>query len=144
MRSILVIMKQKTRVLLIDALGFLCIIIAPFLGWIPGPGGIPLLIIGLGLLSQNHDWAERLLSSVKERVGRASSSVSEASPAVRWAIDLGSLVLISIAVIIITNVTRDLFQTAAISLIAAGVVLLLTNQNRYQKIWHKLRRKHKL
>jgi hypothetical protein len=134
-------MKQKTRVILIDCLGFTCIIIAPFLGWIPGPGGIPLLILGLGLLSQNHAWAERLLASVKERAGRATSKVAEASPAVRWAIDAGSLVLISIAVIIITNVTRSVFKTAAISLIAAGVVLLLTNQNRYKKLYRRFKHK---
>lgn len=136
-------MKDKTRRLLIDIAGFSCIIIAPFLGWIPGPGGIPLLIIGLSLLANNHEWAERLLERVKKKTSSAAAKVSEASPAVKWAIDIGSIILIAAAVTIITQVTGSLLKTASISFIIAGIILLATNQNRYQKIWSKFRAKHK-
>lgn len=136
-------MKKKTRALLIDILGFTCIIIAPFLGWIPGPGGIPLLIIGLSLLANNHEWAEKLLQKVKDRTSSAAAKVTEASPAVQWAIDIGSVILIAAAVIVITQATKSLLTTAAISFIIAGVILLATNQNRYLKLWNKLRSKHK-
>ncbi len=136
-------MKKKTRALLIDILGFSCIIIAPFLGWIPGPGGIPLLIIGLSLLANNHEWAEKLLQKVKDRTSSAASKVTEASPAVQWAIDIGSVILIAVAVTVITQATKSLITTAAISFIIAGVVLLATNQNRYLRLWNKFRSKHK-
>ncbi len=136
-------MKQKTKVLLVDILGFACIIIAPFLGWIPGPGGIPLLILGLSLLANNHEWAEKLLVKVKDQANKASKQVSEASPATKWAIDIMSIVFIAVAVVLLTQFTRSLAVTTAISFIIAGIILLATNQNRYLRAWNKFRRKHK-
>lgn len=136
-------MKQKTKALLVDILGFGCIIASPLLGWLPGPGGIPLLIIGLSLLANNHEWAEKLLAKVKEHAGNATKKVSQSSPVVRLAIDILSVVLIAIAVLIMVYVTRDLFKAAAISLIIVAVVLTFTNQNRYKRAWNKFTRKHK-
>jgi hypothetical protein len=59
-------MMEKIRRLLTDILGVLLIMAAPLLGWLPGPGGLPLLIAGLTLLSINHEWAKRILEKLKE------------------------------------------------------------------------------
>ena len=50
----------------VDVLGILLIIAAGLFGWLPGPGGIPLLLAGLSLLATNHEWARKLLHSLKE------------------------------------------------------------------------------
>lgn len=136
-------MKQKTKAIVIDILGFSLVIISPFLGWIPGPGGIPVLILGLSLLANNHEWAERILDRVKEHANKTAEKVGNASPAVRWAIDILGVVFIAGAVILVTQATRSIAITAAISLSLVAITLLLTNQNRYKKIWKKFRRKHK-
>lgn len=136
-------MKRKTTVLLIDILGFTCIIAAPFLGWLPGPGGLPLLIIGLSLLAKNHEWAERLLQRVKDHAGQAAKKVSDADPATKIAIDIASVLFIAGAVVLISNTTRSLLTTAAISLIIVGTTMFVTNRDRYQKLWKRLRRRHK-
>ena len=136
-------MKDKTKAILIDILGFLCIIAAPFLGWLPGPGGIPLVILGLSLLANNHEWAERLMERVKEHTSNASKKVTEASPAMKWAIDILSVIFITVAVILVTQYTQNIATTAAISLSLAAVILLATNQNRYKKAWNKFIKKHK-
>ena len=136
-------MKQKTKAILIDILGFTCSIIAPFLGWLPGPGGIPLVILGLSLLANNHEWAERLMHKLKKHSANASKKVTEASPAMRWTIDILSIIFIALAVTLLTQYTRNLATTAGISLSAAGIILLATNQNRYKKAWDKLFKKHK-
>lgn len=136
-------MKHKTKAILVDILGFLCIIAAPFLGWLPGPGGIPLVILGLSLLANNHEWAERLMNRLKQHTANASKQITEASPAVRWAIDILSVILIALAVVLVTQYTQSIAITAAISLSIAGIILLITNQNRYKKAWNKFRRKHK-
>jgi hypothetical protein len=136
-------MKQKTKAILIDILGFTCIIAAPFLGWLPGPGGIPLVILGLSLLANNHEWAERLMERVKEHTSNASKKVTEASPAMRWAIDILSVILIALAVILLTQYTRNITTTAAVSLSIAAIILFATNQNRYKKAWNKFFKKHK-
>lgn len=136
-------MKQKTKAILIDVLGFSCIIIAPFLGWLPGPGGIPLVILGLSLLANNHEWAEKLMHKVRQHSANASKKVTEASPATRWIIDILSIIFIALAVILLTQYTRNIATTAGISLSAAGIILLATNQNRYKKAWNTFFKKHK-
>ena len=64
-------MRQKKYNLLkklaIDIVGVVMIIGSILFGWIPGPGGIPLLIGGLGLLSVNHIWAGKLLQKIKDK-----------------------------------------------------------------------------
>ncbi|MGL5840032.1 MAG: hypothetical protein ACRCY3_16185 [Sphingorhabdus sp.] len=40
-------------------LGWTLIILAPLIGWLPGPGGLILFPIGLALLIKNSRWAKR-------------------------------------------------------------------------------------
>lgn len=61
---------RSLKVLLTDSLGILLIIAAPLLGWLPGPGGLPLFFAGLSLLAINHDWAQRLLDKMKSHTGK--------------------------------------------------------------------------
>lgn len=53
------------KIILTDTAGVFCLLLVPFLGPLPGPGGIPLLLAGLGLLASNHDWADRWLHYAK-------------------------------------------------------------------------------
>lgn len=137
-------MKQRTKAIIVDILGFTLILAAIPLGWLPGPGGIPLVILGLSLLATNHEWAERLLERVKKHAGKAAEKLTGSSPAAKWGIDILSIVFIAAAVYLLSAFTKNLTTTAGISFTAAGIVLLLTNQNRYARIWKKLtKRKHK-
>ena len=54
------------QVILTDAAGVILLILVPFLGPLPGPGGIPLLLGGLGLLARNHEWAQNWLHTAKK------------------------------------------------------------------------------
>lgn len=56
-----------------DILGGLLILTALLLGWLPGPGGIPMLIAGLSLLSTNHKWARRWLDWLKHHGERLAT-----------------------------------------------------------------------
>lgn len=136
-------MKQKTKAILVDILGFTLIIVAIPIGWLPGPGGIPLIILGLSLLATNHEWAERIMNRLKAKVSTASKRVTEADPVTKWGIDILGIIFITGAVILLTQFTKSLTTTAAISLCIGATVLLLTNQNRHKKIWRKIFRKHK-
>lgn len=40
--------------------GFSLIILAGLIGWLPGPGGIPLFILGIAILASEYEWADRL------------------------------------------------------------------------------------
>lgn len=45
----------------VGALGVLLILLGAATGWLPGPGGIPLVLLGLGVLSTEFEWAQRLM-----------------------------------------------------------------------------------
>lgn len=136
-------MKHRIRAIAIDILGLSLILAAIPIGWVPGPGGIPLVILGLSLLATNHEWAGRMMERVKEKSAKASKQVSESSPRTKWVIDILSVVFIAAAVILFTQFTQSIAITSAVSFIISGVILLVTNQNRYQKLWNKFRNKHK-
>lgn len=136
-------MQKKTKAILVDILGFTLIIVAIPISWLPGPGGIPLIILGLSLLATNHEWAKRVMDRLKAEVSKASKRVTDADPATKWGIDILGIAFIAGAVILITQFTKSIATTAAISLSIGAVVLLITNQNRHLKIWKRLRGKHK-
>ena len=60
-------LKKKIIVWCLNGLGVLLIIIAPIIGPLPGPGGIPAFLFGLHLLSINNEWARRLKKYVETK-----------------------------------------------------------------------------
>ena len=58
---------------LVFILGALFIIAAGLTGWLPGPGGIPLFLIGIAILATEFAWAKRVRDKVLgivEKCGR--------------------------------------------------------------------------
>lgn len=126
----------------IDVLGVLAIIAAGVTAPIPGPGGLPLLIIGLSLLATNHSWAERILIKVKIHGNTLSEKVFSKHRVARIGVDIAGVILIALAVIILTQATRTVARTSAISLGLLAVVLFLGNRERWQSIKQNFK-KHK-
>jgi hypothetical protein len=52
---------------LLIILGWLLIIAAPLIGWLPGPGGLILFPLGLALVLKNSPWAKRRYSRFSKR-----------------------------------------------------------------------------
>ena len=127
---------QFIKRVLTDVLGVLLIIIAPLLGWLPGPGGIPLFFVGLGLLSINHDWAKRLLEYLKthglkrlERLLRENIHVQRATDVVGiFTIAVGSWYLFT---------KPSPIKYFGVLYIGVGGLLLLISRERYKKIVRK-------
>lgn len=67
--------------------GALLIILAGLTGWLPGPGGIPLALLGLAVLASEFAWAHRLTSWFLRWVHR----YQELSKRARVGIVLGAL-----------------------------------------------------
>ena len=74
----------------VGVVGGLLIIAAPLTGWLPGPGGIPLFIAGLAVLSSEFEWAQRLLYRVRDLVKALTAWIGK-QPA--WLKALGTLAL---------------------------------------------------
>jgi hypothetical protein len=132
------ISKKQLKRIGVDLLGYLLIIAAGLTGWLPGPGGIPLLIIGLSLLATNNQWADRLLKTVEKRGVEISQKLFSGNPKVQWAIDIISIALLAIAVIVLNLATKSLTKTTAIILIVSSLLLLLMNRDRIKALRKKL------
>ena len=48
-------------------LGIACLVAAPIIGLLPGPGGFPLAVVGLTLMLRYAKWTKRLYVRVKRR-----------------------------------------------------------------------------
>ena len=77
------------KIILTDMLGALCLLLVPILGPLPGPGGIPLLLAGFGLLAVNHDWADDAIIYVKKHGDNLIKVFFPNVTWIKWAWDIG-------------------------------------------------------
>ncbi len=125
--------SNRLKQILVDTAGIILIILAGLTGWIPGPGGIPLLISGLALLSINHEWAKKWLLSIKNNGLKISDKLFNGSPKMTLAIDLLGIIILALGVFVVLYFTQNVAKTAAIWLIIVSVSLLLGNRGRIKK-----------
>lgn len=117
-----------------DALGILMLLGAIAFGWIPGPGGIPLLLGGLGLLSINHEWAKKLLIKAKNGGNIFYETLFPDNKKLYLLYDILGLAIFCLGMYIISLETKNITQTLAIALALLAVGLLLTNRKRLETI----------
>jgi hypothetical protein len=55
---------SKIRRPIVLTVGMLFVLLSGTIGWLPGPGGIPLLLLGIAILSTEYHWAHRLKVSL--------------------------------------------------------------------------------
>jgi hypothetical protein len=60
-------LKRIFKRLGVDIIGYLLIVLGLSIGWVPGPGGIPLILAGLTLLSIHNHWARQIIEALKSR-----------------------------------------------------------------------------
>lgn len=136
--------KKYAKVILFDSLAVLCFIGVVLFGWLPGPGGIPLLILGLSFLAVNHDWAERWIETVKYRGKTIKTIIFPNNPAIRHTYDAVATITIGLGLYIaFTSVNRIIIAVGTI-LVTSSLVVILFNRDRFDKIADLVtRRKHK-
>jgi hypothetical protein len=59
---------KSVRKSIVLVTGSLFIIAAAATGWLPGPGGIPLFLIGVAILATEFAWAERFRDRILELI----------------------------------------------------------------------------
>jgi hypothetical protein len=132
-------MSAKLKRVLTDAGGYGLILLGIALGWLPGPGGIPLVLGGLGLLSINNQWARTLRVYIVKNSGRAAQILFPAHRGVQAAYDVLTIILLAL-------VTLLCWQHAAVWQISLAIflffmALLIASLNRERLASLKSRRK---
>ena len=124
-----------------DIAGVICLILVPILGPLPGPGGIPLLVTGLGLLAINHDWAKDWLSYVKKHSESVRDIMFPDTTWAKWGWDIIAASLLIAGLWINLFAEWWLIKGMSIGMMASSTTLFLLNRNRIAKLDEKLRGK---
>jgi hypothetical protein len=132
--------KHYTQLIIFDTLAVLFMIFALLTGWLPGPGGIPLFIVGLSLLAINHDWAKRYIDLLREYADKLGDLIF--LPRLRLAFDILSPALVTAGILLLVNQNALWKMSLGIFGIATGVVLFFGNRDRWKNLKQKYFKKH--
>lgn len=133
-------MNQLVKRVALDSLGVFLIIIAVPISWLPGPGGIPLALIGLGLLAKNNKWAHDLMNNFEAKARHYSDLLIHANPRLRLALDGVGLLAVALGAYLALQ-AGGLLRVVGAAAVTSGAILLVLNRGRGLKIYNKLARK---
>jgi hypothetical protein len=128
------------KIILLDTLGVLLMIGAILTGWLPGPTGVPMFILGLSLLAIHHEWAERYINIIKKYANRASDYIFVNNPGVQFFYDCIAPLMIGGGVYSLWRHDAVWMISAGIFLTFTGLTILLGNRQRLKRLKSSLRR----
>jgi len=131
------LLKHHGKRIITDVAGYGLILLSAAIGWLPGPGGIPLLIAGLGLLSINNAWAERLRTYLLTHGGTLVALVFPPIPFVQWLYDgLVALLLLVVTVLLYRHQAKWQVSLAIAGFFIALAIAFL-NRGRLERFKRK-------
>ena len=130
-------MPRNIKRIGIDAAGYLLILAAALTGWLPGPGGIPLFIAGLGLLSINNKWAKDLREYVLTHGGKIILIIFPKHPIAQWAYDLIAIALFGVSAYMGWRHEAIWQVSLAASAFFVATFISLMNRDRLATMRHK-------
>ncbi len=86
------------------AVGSIVTVIGIILMPVPGPGGTPVTLAGLAILSSELPWAKRLMENLKERIGFLTSGKNGRRK--RIGIIVGALVFYAVTGVLVAGMWR--------------------------------------
>jgi len=122
------------KVVILDTLGVALMIAALLTGWLPGPGGIPLFILGLSLLAINHDWAQRYIDNLQDYVKKLSDQIFNQNPTVQMTYDVISPLMVIGGALLLWSHSAAWKVSLGIFLLFSGITILLGNRHRWQQL----------
>lgn len=133
--------KRNAKRVATDAAGYALLLAAALTGWLPGPGGIPLALAGLALLSINNEWARKIRQYLLDNGGKVAKLIFPNNPYIQWLYDI-VVVLLLVLVTVLAYSHAAIWQVGLASgLFIAAVTIALLNRDRYNRL--KNRNKHK-
>jgi hypothetical protein len=129
--------KRNAKRVATDAAGYGLIVLAVLTGWLPGPGGIPLALAGLGLLSINNEWARALRDYLLHHGGKIAKQVFPANAAIQICYDILVILLLILAGVLIFRHAAAWQISLAIFLLFLSLFIALMNRERLRKFRKK-------
>lgn len=126
-------MQQLQRII-IDLAGIFLMVLSPFIGIVPGPGGIVIFLAGLWLLSLNHAWAARWRNKIKEKGMNMVTILFVDNPWLKAFYDLLAVVLVYWGIYILNTRIGQFPATTASFLNVVGLLLFLLNRQRVHRL----------
>ena|SRR5688500_18711766 len=120
--------------IIIDIVGVLLIIASVLLGWLPGPGGVPLFIAGLSLLAINYSWARRLLRKGRQQGFQILEKLFPDNQKVKLAYDILAPLLLVLGMALFFKNTYALVKATAVWVSFFAIAIFLFNRHRYKFI----------
>jgi len=127
-------LRKHGKRILTDTAGYGLILAGVLTGWLPGPGGIPLVVGGLGLLSINNEWAKRLRVFVLNHAGKAAGILFPKNPWVEWAYDILVAALFAITVLLEVRHASLWQMGLGVSAFFIALLIALTNRDRLKRL----------
>ncbi len=120
----------REKRILVDTAGYGLLIAAALTGWLPGPGGVPLALAGLSLLSIHNKWAMDLREYVLKHGGEILKVIFPKNPVAQWAYDIVAATLLVVAGFLAWRHAAVWQVTVAASAFFLAVFVALMNRDR--------------
>lgn len=130
-------MKNKAKRIIYDIVGLVLIILSPFLGAIPGPGGFIVFFAGLSILAIHNKWAADLLAWAKDNATNLLDIVFRDNKKIQLLNDCIGLLLLAISIGLFIWLQPPLRYAFPTAFLASGIFWLLRNRNRYKVLTKK-------
>jgi len=126
-----IVSKKRSPIVVLgmDIAAVIIIILAPFIGLLPGPGGIPMLILGFGLLASNHEWAQDIVTYIKNHSDSLREIAFPDNPNIKMAWDIIAVCLLAVGLYFNLNAT-GLLKALSYGIMAGSTTTFMMNRNR--------------
>lgn len=131
---------KKLKRVLIDTAGYIMIILAGLLGWLPGPGGTPLLLGGLALLSIHNEWAQRLRDYLIEQGTSVLDRLFPDHKAIVIIWDIAILFILGFGAYALFGFDGFIRMVVSAVFLAGGLVAFGRNRRRFERLVTRLKR----
>jgi len=127
-------LRRNAKRIAVDAAGYLLILAAILTGWLPGPGGIPLALAGLGLLSINNEWARRIRDYLLKNGGKVVKILFPEHIIFQWLYDV-IVVLLFVLVAVLEWRHAAIWQISlGIGLFFFALFIAAMNRDRFNRL----------
>ena len=123
--------------ILTDTAGYLLIVAALLTGWLPGPGGIPLALAGLGLLSINNKWARNLREWLMKHGGELTTVLFPSNPIIQWLYDILVVLLIIVTGVLEARHAAVWQMSLGVAAFFLALFIALMNRDRLARVKRK-------